>query len=121
MTTTWRGMGAANGSEISETAHILQSVRDILTTPAGTRVMRRDYGSEIFSLIDQPQHGATRLRLMAATVHALALWEPRIRIINVEIGAPELGGGCAIALTWRRADNGLLESGVVQIQTGATP
>ena len=44
--------------------------------------MRRTYGSEIFSLIDQPQHGATRLRLMAATVHALTLWEPRIRITS---------------------------------------
>ena len=65
----WLGMNAESGRAISETAHILQSVRDILTTPIGTRVMRRDYGSEIFSLIDQPQHGATRLRLMAATVH----------------------------------------------------
>ena len=117
----WQGMNAANGRTISETAHILQSVRDILTTPIGTRVMRRDYGSEIFSLIDQPQHGATRLRLMAATVHALTLWEPRIRITKVEIGAPELGGGCAITLTWRRTDNGLLESGTVQLPTGATP
>ncbi|WP_279474658.1 phage baseplate assembly protein V [Aeromonas veronii] len=116
----WLGMNAANGRTVSETAHILQSVRDILTTPIGTRVMRRDYGSEIFSLIDQPQHGATRLRLMAATVHALTLWEPRIRITKVEIGAPELGGGCAVTLTWRRADNGLLESGTVQLPTGAT-
>ena len=55
----WRGMNADTGRTLSETAHILQSVRNILTTPIGTRVMRRDYGSEIFSLIDQPQHGAT--------------------------------------------------------------
>jgi len=37
----WQGMNAENGHAISETAHILQSVRDILTTPIGTRVMRR--------------------------------------------------------------------------------
>lgn len=116
----WQGMNATTGLTISEGAHILQSVRDILTTPVGTRVMRREYGSEIFSLIDQPQHAATRLRLMAATVHALTLWEPRIRITTVEIGTPELGGGCQITLAWRRADNGLLESGTVQLPTGAT-
>ena len=116
----WLGMNAATGRAISATDHIIQSVRDILITPVGSRVMRRDYGSELFYLIDQPQHQATRLRLMAATVHALTLWEPRIRITKVEIGAPELGGGCAVTLTWRRADNGLLESGTVQLPTGAT-
>jgi phage baseplate assembly protein W len=116
----WQGMNADNGRTISETDHIIQSVRDILTTPIGTRVMRRNYGSEIFSLIDQPQHGATRLRLMAATVHALTLCEPRIRITKVEIGAPELGGGCQVTLTWRRTDNGLPGSGTVQLPIGAT-
>ena len=114
----WLGMNAASGRAISATDHIIQSVRDILITPVGSRVMRRDYGSELFYLIDQPQHQATRLRLMAATVQALINWEPRIT--KVELGAPELGGGCAVTLTWRRADNGLLESGTVQLPTGAT-
>jgi phage baseplate assembly protein W len=67
----WLGMNAATGRTISATDHIIQSVRDILITPVGSRVMRRDYGSELFYLIDQPQHKATRLRLMAATVLAL--------------------------------------------------
>ena len=114
------GLSRLTGQRIDGDAHLRQSLHDLMTTPIGTRVMRRTYGSEIFSLIDQPQHGATRLRLMAATVHALTIWEPRIRITKVELGAPELGGGCAVTLTWRRADNGLLESGTVQLPTGAT-
>lgn len=115
-------MNSTTGRTISDTAHILQSVRDILTTPLGSRVMRRDYGSELFPLIDQPQHTATRLRMMAATVHALTLWEPRIRITQVDIGAPEFGGGCTLSLTWRRTDNGLTESGTVNLpRAGVTP
>lgn len=37
----WLGMNAASGRAISATDHIIQSVRDILITPVGSRVMRR--------------------------------------------------------------------------------
>ena len=64
--------------------------------------MRRDYGSELFYLIDQPQHQATRLRLMAAAVQALINWEPRITITRVDV----LGGGWMApspsSLAWQR-------------------
>ncbi|MGL4827152.1 MAG: GPW/gp25 family protein, partial [Vibrionaceae bacterium] len=47
-------MNRFTGYSISELQHIKQSIQDILTTPLGSRVMRRDYGSAIFELIDQP-------------------------------------------------------------------
>ncbi|MGL5293614.1 MAG: GPW/gp25 family protein, partial [Aeromonas sp.] len=47
---SWKGMNATTGRTISSTDHIIQSVRDILITPVGSRVMRRDYGSELFYL-----------------------------------------------------------------------
>ena len=115
----WQGMNADNGRTLSETAHILQSVRNILTTPIGTRVMRRDYGSEIFSLIDQPQHGATRLRLMAATVQALINWEPRITITRVDVLGGGMDGALTVELTWQRKDGGAPESASIAIPTGA--
>ncbi|MBY0445834.1 MAG: GPW/gp25 family protein [Burkholderiales bacterium] len=73
------GLNKHNGHAIDDLAHIQQSVADVLTTPLGSRLMRRDYGSEIPALIDQPLNGATRLRVMAATATALKKWEPRIR------------------------------------------
>lgn len=76
-------MSRATGRAINEDAHIRQSVSDILTTPIGSRVMRREYGSLLPELIDQPGHAATRLRLMAATVMALLRWEPRLRVTAV--------------------------------------
>lgn len=85
-------MNRKTGCLITDTAHIQQSIEDILTTPLGTRVMRRNYGSELFELIDQPHTGANRLRIMAAIITALTLWEPRVTIKQVELSAPDLTG-----------------------------
>ena len=71
------GIDASTGKSISGLAHLRQSVRDILTTPIGTRVMRRDYGSRLYRLVDAPMNDATHLDMMAATYEALETWEPR--------------------------------------------
>ena len=42
MTERYLGMNAHTGLAISEVEHIRQSVRDILVTPVGSRVMRRE-------------------------------------------------------------------------------
>lgn len=90
------------GCLVTETAHIQQSIEDILTTPIGTRVMRRDYGSELFQLLDQPHNGATRLRIFAAIITALTIWEPRVTIKQVELSAPDLNGKLQINLVTDR-------------------
>lgn len=74
------GMNDKSGTALGGIAHIEQSVADILTTPLGTRVMRREYGSLLPDIIDQPLNEANVMRLYAATVIALARWEPRIRV-----------------------------------------
>lgn len=80
------GMNRATGKAFADEAeHIRQSIRDILTTPVGSRVMRRRYGSLIPSLIDQPGNPANRLRLMAATVMAIITWEPRVSVQSATI------------------------------------
>ena len=85
------GMSRTTGRRLDETAHIRQSIADILTTPLGSRVMRRDYGSLLPELIDHPQNDATNLMLMAATVDALLRWEPRLRIDQVQTYRSEDG------------------------------
>jgi phage baseplate assembly protein W len=85
------GMNARTGRAMSGIAHICQSLADILTTRIGTRVMRRDYGSEVPDLIDQPLNGATVLRIYAATTHAVLLWEPRISLTAIVLEPGEDG------------------------------
>ena len=55
MTVRYLGMNSQTGLSISEVEHIRQSVRDILVTPVGSRVMRREYSSLLSALIDQPR------------------------------------------------------------------
>lgn len=85
------GMNARNGCSLSGLAHIRQSLADILTTPIGSRVMRRHYGSEFPELIDQPLNGATTLRIYAATAHAIMQWEPRIQLTGVQLEQGQAG------------------------------
>lgn len=77
MTTRYIGMNRETGRAITDADHIRQSCGDILRTPVGSRVMRRDYGSLLFSLIDMPQTDALRLQIMCACYMALLKWEPR--------------------------------------------
>lgn len=77
------GTSATTGRHLAGIEHLRQSVRDILCTPIGSRVMRRDYGSRLFQLIDAPVNRATLMQIYAATIEALARWEPRIRVEQV--------------------------------------
>lgn len=85
------GTDANTGKPLEGLAHLAQSIGDILTTPIGSRVMRRSYGSLLPELIDQPGNGATRVRLFAATAEALMRWEPRIRVMRVALAGPDNG------------------------------
>lgn len=79
------GMSRQSGQAVGRTTHILQSISDILTTPIGTRVLRRDYGSHLAALIDRPTSSATVVQLYAAVLEALARWEPRVVVQSVTL------------------------------------
>lgn len=83
--------------------HLHQSIAHILTTPLGSRVMRRDYGSELPDLIDQPLNASTRLRIYAATAIALQRWEKRIRLRRVKL-IPSADGRAELQLELQRTD-----------------
>lgn len=82
-----RGTDAKTGKALSGVDHLRQSIRDILTTPLGSRVMRRDYGSRLFDLVDNPLNDATRIEIFAATAEALGVWEPRLQITRVQVAS----------------------------------
>ncbi|MDF5870834.1 GPW/gp25 family protein [Pseudomonas aeruginosa] len=79
------GMNAQTGRTMTARDHLVQSIADVLTTPLGSRVMRREYGSQLVDLIDWPLNNATKLQAYAATAMALMRWEPRIRLSRVQL------------------------------------
>ncbi len=98
------GMSATMGSPISGDAHLAQSIGDILSTPIGTRVMLRDYGSALFELIDGPITAATRILVFAAAALAIRRWEPRIQLTRVGLTAGDGSGAAVLTIEGTRAD-----------------
>ena len=95
------GMNRDTGKAITDIDHIRQSVRDILITPEGSRLARRDYGSLLSVLIDQPQNDVIRLQVMAAVYVAISRWEPRVRLSTVN-RTSNFAGSMVVDLTVQR-------------------
>ncbi len=74
-------MSRTTGRWIGELDHIKQSIQDILTTPIGERTARREYGSIIPDLIDQPINDALILQLYTL----ISKWENRISIEQITV------------------------------------
>src|SRR3546814_925171 len=98
------GMDRNTGAALHGDAHLRQSVATILSTPIGTRVGRRDFGSLLPELIDQPMTSANILRLYAATAVALSRWEDRLRLRRVSLSPGANRGAATITIVAERAD-----------------
>ncbi|MDT8428479.1 MAG: GPW/gp25 family protein [Pseudomonadales bacterium] len=78
-------MNAQTGKLIDGVEELRQSVRDILSTPIGARVMTRDYGSGLFDLIDDPVDQRFSVEVFRAVAEAVRRWEPRFLIDRVKL------------------------------------
>ena len=86
-----QGMSNKNGEYIDDLEHLKQSIVDILTTPIGSRVVCRDYGSVLFQLIDQPVNRELLPKIYAAVADAIDKWEPRFELEKVTINSIKEG------------------------------
>jgi uncharacterized protein len=80
-----RGMDVQTGKNLEGVLHLKQSIANILSTPVGSRVMRRDYGSRLFDKIDHPLDGNLIAEMYADVVEALFQWEPRFELMQVTV------------------------------------
>ena len=79
------GMSRETGKYLNDLEHLKQSIVDILTTPIGSRVMRREYGSNLFRLVDRPINEDLVQQIYAAVAEALDNWEPRIKLEKIQV------------------------------------
>lgn len=86
-------MSRFTGKRISDADHLQQSIVDILTTPLGSRVMLRNYGSTLFQLIDRPINKNLTWAMQATVIAALTKWEPRLLISKVQIDPSDWQNG----------------------------
>ena len=66
------------------TDNIEQSIQVILETMPGERVMRPDYGCDIYRLIFAPNDDTTAGLAIHYVRQALERWEPRIQVLRVD-------------------------------------
>lgn len=98
------GMSQTSGATVSGDDHLAQSIADIITTPLGSRTMRRDYGCLLFELIDRPLGPATLLLCSMAIAIAVARWEPRITVKSVKFDGNLAGAQARVTITGQRTD-----------------
>jgi phage baseplate assembly protein W len=98
------GMDATTGKPLAGADHLRQSIADILGTPVGTRLARRDYGSLLPELLDQPLNELTRLRVFAAGALALMRQEPRLRAARFRLAPGDQPGSALLTVEGDRTD-----------------
>lgn len=64
---------------------IEDSIKDILLTPLGSRVMLPEYGSRIYELIDRKVDDEFRADLACFVIEAVEKWEKRVKIDEVRL------------------------------------
>ena len=84
-----------------------QSIRLILSTAPGERLMLPDFGCGVHDLVFEPNTEALRSAIQHRVREALIQWEPRIDVLDVRVDAPEdQRNGLLIAVDYRiRANN----------------
>lgn len=120
-----QGMSKITGELLPTDDHLRQSIYDILTTPIGSRLIRREYGSLLPFLIDEPVNPATKLKIMSAIATSIIKYEPRVKVSQVTLAmntdATNTTGnvGLDINLDLKLSDNRRLNTSLTLVR-GAT-
>lgn len=100
------GLNRRTGGTITDDDHIRQSIEDILTTRVASRVLARDYGSDVPNRVDAPMNDRNVLGLFADIYNALRpragmfgiLGEPRFRLAQIQVVSATATGQIQLAL-----------------------
>lgn len=85
---------------------IEQSIRIILETSPGERVMRPEFGCRIHELIFAPNDAATEGLLIHYIEQALERWEPRIDLQEVNVSTdPNSGATLLVEIRYETKDS----------------
>jgi phage baseplate assembly protein W len=80
---------------------IQQSIRIILGTAPGERVMRPDFGCGLKALVFEPMNTTTAALAQHAVQQGLIQWEPRIDEITVKVTPQPSTGSLTIEIRYR--------------------
>lgn len=80
------GMNRHDGRIIKdELDYLKQSIDDIINTPIGSRIMRRNYGCAIMDIIDLPMNEYTLIQIQAQLANTLLQQENNISLTKLVV------------------------------------
>ncbi|MEM8858094.1 MAG: GPW/gp25 family protein [Chloroflexota bacterium] len=92
-------VGKSGGIALSSlSAEIEQSIKIILQTPIGQRIMRPTFGSRLHELVFQPNNAQTAAAAGRYVEEALGMWEPRIDVVQVDVQPNQHQDGSALLI-----------------------
>ncbi|ORE90547.1 hypothetical protein ATO13_22616 [Stappia sp. 22II-S9-Z10] len=103
------GADRSTGAPLADWEHVKQSLGVLFTTPLGTRVMRRDFGSELPALIGETMTTGTILKLYVAAYMAVLREEPRFELTRIGINEATQQGRLGLDLEGRYRPTGHLD------------
>ena len=91
------GINAQGGLATTDgRSELSQSIRVILSTPLGQRVMRPTFGSRLQDLVFAPNNNQTIAQARRFVEEALGMWEPRIQVSQIDVRADDLEPNCLV-------------------------
>jgi uncharacterized protein len=94
-------LGISGFAESTGAEKVSQSIRIILATLPGQRVMRPQFGCRLATLAFAPNTTATADLARYYVTDALTRWEPRIDLIGVEVSNDAARGVLALSIRYR--------------------
>ena len=90
-------VNARGGIELSrQEQDVDESMLLILSTPVGQRRMRPRFGCAVHDLAFAPNNATTHGLIRHHVLEALALWEPRVEVLDVAVYADPDDGACLL-------------------------
>lgn len=90
---------------VKDTEDIQQSLRILVGTALGERVMRSDFGCNLDSKIFDPMEPAFNTLVTEIIRRAIILYEPRIELDSVDLFVDNLGGRIDITVSFTVISN----------------
>ncbi|WP_248962842.1 GPW/gp25 family protein [Sphaerisporangium perillae] len=94
-------LGVAGLAESTGVAKVEESIRIILGTQHGERVMRPRFGCNLKTLAFAPNNGSTADLARYYVTEGLAQWEPRIEVLDVEVANDNVRARLLIDIRYR--------------------
>jgi phage baseplate assembly protein W len=94
-------LGVVGLSQSAGVQKVEESIRIILGTQHGERIMRPRFGCNLTSLAFAPNNGSTANLARYYVEDALTQWEPRIELVDVAVENDNLHAALLIHITYR--------------------